>query len=156
MRKSSKGGKLSCSFHPLSLYSLYSLELQRQYPRGFAGRLRGTSNTIKPTSNTIKPTSNTKIAVNMSLEWCFLNLPLRLPLYKKRPTKVVQSRRRNPINRGHLWRFYCFPPFLNQCNCPLFLFMSRTSGTFVPLCRFVPLPWQFFANPFYVYTKYPQ
>ena len=136
-------------FSPLSLYSLYSLELQRQYPRGFAGRLRGTSNTIKPTSNT-------KIAVNMSLEWCFLNLPLRLPLYKKRPTKVVQSRRRNPINRGHLWRFYCFPPFLNQCNCPLFLFMSRTSGTFVPLCRFVPLPWQFFANPFYVYTKYPQ
>jgi len=74
----------------------------------------------------------------MSFGWCFLNLPLRLPLYKKRPTKVVQSRRCNPNKPWASVEVLLFSPFLNQCNCPLFLFMSRTSGTFVPLCRFVP------------------
>jgi hypothetical protein len=44
MRKSSKGGTI-LQFPPLSLYSLYSLELQLQYRRGFAVRLRDTSNT---------------------------------------------------------------------------------------------------------------
>ena len=63
MRKCRKGENCLAVFPP-SLTTLYSLELQCQYPRGFAGRLRGTSNTIKPTSNT-------KIAINVSRGGCF-------------------------------------------------------------------------------------